>query len=201
MTALRRRSLALPKFLYRHIHHYHHSFYLPTPSIALPNGLMSPPQFRVPLVSSAFRYKTSHIENLYSLGGDLRMPWTELYSAKSHIRRNWKQHLISNNASRTLLFPDWRGDVTRTVIVRAQNGRVTLSCRGSKHRNTLQPLNSRFIFFSFLYKYPVQIISISSSSSLIPSHRTLRWCLFHFWSTWRGTKKFYNTQWLTSVGS
>lgn len=135
------------------------------------------------------------------IGGLLRMPWTELYSAKAHIRRNWKQHLISNNASKALLFPEWRGDVTRTVIVRAQNRRVTLSCRGSKHRNTLQPLNSRFIFFSFLYKYPVQINSISSSSSLIPSYRTSRWSLLHFWSTWRGKKKFYNTQWSTSVGS
>jgi len=201
MTALHRRSLALPKFLHHHNHHDHHSFYFPTTSIPLPNGVMALPQFRVLPVPPAFRYKTSYIEKLYSLGGDLRMPWTELYSAKSHIRRNWKQHLISNNASKALLFPDWRGDVTRTVIVRAQNRRVTLSCRGSKHRNTLQPLNSRFIFFSFLYKYPVQIISISSSSSLIPSYRTSRWSLFHFWSTWRGKKKFYNTQCLTSVGS
>jgi len=67
---------------------------------------MALPQFRVPPVLSAFRHKTSYIENLYSLGGVLRMPWTELYSAKSHIRRNWKQHLISNNASKALLFPD-----------------------------------------------------------------------------------------------
>lgn len=153
--------------------------------------------------SCSFRLqvKTSYIEDLYSLGGVLRMPWTELYSAKSHIRRNWKQHLISNNASKALLFPDWRGDVTRTVIVRAQNRRVTLSCRGSKHRNTLQPLNSRFIFFSFLYKYPVQINSIASSSSLIPSYRTSRWDMFHFWSMWRGKKKFYSARWSTAVGS
>lgn len=146
MTALRRRSLALPKFLYRHNQHDHHCFYLPAPSIALSNGLKALPLFRVPPVPSAVRYKTSDIENLHSLGSDLRMPWTELYSAKSHIRRNWKQHLISNNASRALLFPDWRGDVTRTVIVRAQYRRVTLSCRGSKHRNTLQPLNSPLYF-------------------------------------------------------